>query len=156
MIIPAEPILLSGHLTRRETHLETSAKEAALAYTVDKMHTKKIRILLADDNQALRSALTLLLETRLNARIIGESYNMESLLADLQLNQPDIVILDSELPGTPKTDRIAVLHAAYPALKVVIIGSQPEIAEQSMAVHADAYISKSEPPEQMVKVLQEI
>ena len=120
------------------------------------MKTKKIRILLADDNPAIRSALTLLLETRLNAHIIGESYSMEDLLANLPLKQPDIVILDWELPGAPKMDRIAVLHKAYPSLKVVITSSQPEIAQQALAVHADAYVSKSEPPEQMVQVLQAI
>jgi two-component system, NarL family, response regulator DesR len=104
----------------------------------------------------LRSALALLLETRLNASIVGESYNMENLLNDLKRYRPDIVILDWELPGTPKNDRIAYLHKFYPALKVVIIGTQPEMAEQSLALHADAYISKSEPPEQMVEMLQTI
>ena len=131
-------------------------KEAAEAYTVGEMETKKMRILLADDNPAMRSALALLLETRLNAQIVGESYSMENLLASLQLKHPDIVILDWELPGAPETDRVAVLHELLPALKVVIISSQPEIAQQSLAVHADAYISRSEPPEQMVQVLREI
>ena len=120
------------------------------------MKTKKVRILLADDNPALRSALTLLLETRLNARIVGESYSMENLLVSLQSKQPDIVILDWELPGAPKTDRIAILHQAYPSVKIVVIGSQPESAQPFLSVHADAYISRSEPPEQMVQVLQAI
>lgn len=120
------------------------------------MKTKKVRILLADDNPALRSALTLLLETRLNVRIVGEFYNMEDLLANLKRKHPDIIILDWELPGAPKTDRIAVLHKAFPSLKVVVTSSQPEIAQQAQAVHADAYISKSEPPEQMVRVLRAI
>ena len=131
-------------------------KAAARAYSVVKMNTKKIRILLADDDPALRSALALLLETRLNASIVAELYNMENLLGDLKRHRPDIVILDWELPGNPKKDRIAYLHKFYPALKVVVIGSQPEMAEQSLALHADAYISKSEPPEQMVEMLQAI
>ncbi len=130
--------------------------EAAEAYTVDMKKSRKIRILLADDNSALRSALALLLETRLNASIVGESYSMENLLANLPVSRPDIVILDWELPGTPKDNRIDFLHKIYPDLKVVVIGSQPEIVQQSLAVHADAYISKSEPPEQMVQVLQAI
>ena len=120
------------------------------------MRTKKVRILLADDNPALRSALSLLLEARLNACIVGESDSMEDLLANLPLKQPDIVILDWELPGVPKADRIAILHKLYPSLKVVITSSQPEIAQQALVVHADAYVSKSEPPEQMVRVLRTI
>jgi DNA-binding NarL/FixJ family response regulator len=130
-------------------------KEAAEAYTDGVMKTSKIRILLADDNPALRSALALQLETRLNARIVGECDSMENLLSSLQLSQPDIIILDWELPGNPKADRIAILHDAYPSLKVVIIGSQSEISQQFLDVHADAYINRSEPPERMVQVLQE-
>jgi DNA-binding NarL/FixJ family response regulator len=145
-----------GHLTRRKTHLETSVKATCRAYSEDMTNTKKIRILLADDDPALGSALALLLETRLDASIVGESNNMENLLDDLKRYRPDIIILDRDLPGTPQKDRIAYLHKFYPALKVVIIGSQPEMAEQSLALDADAYISKSEPPEQMVEILQAI
>lgn len=115
-----------------------------------------MRILLADDDPSLRSALSLLLETRLHASIIAESYNMESLLDALRRHRPDVLILDCDLPGKPKADRIAFLHRAYPALKVVMIGSHPELARQSLALHADAYISKTEPPEQMVAMLQTI
>ena len=119
-----------------------------------KLH--KIRILLADDNPSLRSALALLLETRLNVSVVGESTSMENLLAVLPIIRPDIVILDWELPGNPKENRIALLYKVYSAIKVVVIGSQPENVQQSLAFHADAYISKSEPPEQMVQVLQAI
>jgi len=143
-----------GHLTRGNTHPQTSARSAGRAYTVNMINTRRIRILLADDDPALRSALSLLLETRLHASIVAESYSMENLLDSLKRHHPDIVILDWDLPGKPKIDRIAFLHRAYPALKVVVIGSQPELAEQSLALHADAYISKSEPPEQMVEMLQ--
>jgi DNA-binding NarL/FixJ family response regulator len=120
------------------------------------MKPKTIRILLADDNPALRSALTLLLETRLNARIVGEAYSMDDLLSNVALTHPDIVILDWELPGAPKWDRVAALHEAVPALKVVITSSRPEVAQKALAAQADAYISKSEPPEQMMQVLREI
>ncbi len=145
-----------GHLTRVKTHPQASAKPAARGYSVAMMNTRKIRILLADDDPALRSALALLLETRLHARIVAESYSMENLMDNLKRHYPDIVILDWDLPGRPATDRIAFLHRNFPSLKVVVIGSQPEMAEQSLSLHADAYISKSEPPEQMVEMLQAI
>lgn len=120
------------------------------------MNRKPLRILLADDDPALRSALALLLETRLNASVVGESLSMENLLKDIQRCHPDIVILDWDLPGLPGKDRIATLHRLHPALKVVIIGTQPGTSIQFHGFHADAYISKSEPPEQMVRILQAV
>ncbi len=126
------------------------------AYTVITMNTKRIRILLADDDPALRSALALILETRLNASVVGQSTSMESLLDNLQLDRPDMVILDSDLPGAPKRDRIRFLHTIFPGLKVVLIGPQPEVLGPMAARYADAYISKCEPPEQMVQALRAI
>ncbi len=120
------------------------------------MEQKMIRILLADDNSALRSALVLLLETRLNARVIGEANSMEDLLVKAAVKRPDIIILDWELPGTPKAGRIAALRDVHPFVKVIITSSKPEAAQQALAARADAYISKSEPPEKMMHVLQAI
>ena len=115
---------------------------------------KLMRVLLADDNPALHSALALLLEARLNARVIGEAYNMEDLLTNLKLLHPDLVILDWDLPGIPKTGQVTALQKLYPGLKVVIIGSQPEVAQLASEAHADAYVCRCDPPEQMVQVLQ--
>jgi two-component system, NarL family, response regulator DesR len=114
------------------------------------------RILLADDNPAIRSALTLLLETRLNVNIVGEADNMENLLEGVRRFHPDLVILDWELPGFPEKGRVAALHGLYPALKVVVTSSRPENAQQALAAQADAYVSKSEPPEHLVQVIQAI
>ena len=120
------------------------------------MNSQPLRILIADDNPDIRSALTLLLETRLNARIVGEADCMETLLAGVAQTHPDIVILDWELPGLPRKSRVAALRMLHPALKVVVTSSRPEIAQQAAAAHADSYVSKSEPPEQVVQVIQAI
>jgi len=118
------------------------------------MKSNKPRILLADDNPAIRSALALLLETRLNVNIVGEVDSMENLLVYVADYHPDIVILDWELPGSPQKDRGAALKALYSPLKVVVTSSRPEIAQQALAAQADSYVCKCEPPEQVVKVIQ--
>ncbi len=118
------------------------------------MKTKIARILLADVNPAIRSAMALLLETRLKARVVGEADSMESLLAVLASSKPDIVIMDWELPGAPKGDRVAVLRSYRSQLKVVITSSRPENADLAKALQGDSYVCKSEPPEQVVQVIQ--
>lgn len=118
------------------------------------MNSNLTRILLADDHPGLRSALALLLETRLNAQIVGQAYNMEDLLACMPRVRPGIVILDWDLPGAPEIGRIAALRAAVPSLKIVITSSRPEVEEQALAARADAFICKCEPPEKILYVLQ--
>ena len=114
------------------------------------------RILLADDNPAIRSALTLLLETRLNVHIVGEADSKEALLPVVTRLQPDLVILDWELVGKPEKDLVAQLRALSPTLKVVLTSSRPEISLQAQAVRADSYVCKSQPPEQVVQIIQTI
>ena len=78
------------------------------------METKTLRILLADDNRDSRSALALLLGTRLDASIVGEATTMEALLKQAAVTHPDVVLLDWELPGKPETDRILVTRSVAP------------------------------------------
>lgn len=111
------------------------------------------RILLADDNKNSRSALALLLETRLGANIVGEACTMESLLEQAALTRPDVVFLDWELPGKPETDRVVVLRSVAPGARVIVFSARPESASQ--AVEADAFVNKTDPPETVLSVVKE-
>jgi DNA-binding NarL/FixJ family response regulator len=120
------------------------------------MRPKNIRILLADDNPAIRSALALLLETRLKIDEINETDNLNDLAGAVERFQPDILILDWELPGPRKKNRVKDLRLRHPALKVVVTSSRPEVAGQFLAAQADSYVCKCEPPELVVEVIQGI
>lgn len=111
------------------------------------------RILLAADNKNLRSALALLLETRLGANIVGEACTMESLLSQAAICQPDIVLLDWELPGKPEADRIVVVRSVAPTARLIVVSARPESARQ--AAGADAFVNKTDPPERIVDVFKE-
>lgn len=111
------------------------------------------RILLADDNQNSRSALALLLETRLGATIVGEAVTMEGLLEQAVTTRPDVILLDGELPGKPEADRIPVLRSVAPGVRVIVISARPESA--LLASDADAFVNKINPPEFILDVLKE-
>ena len=113
-----------------------------------------LRILLADDNPEIRSALRLLLETRLDLEVITEARDMEHVLAQVEDAHPDLIILDWELPGRPTRERVSVLRALVPGLKIFIINTQPEIQQQVLAEGADAFICKTDPPDKLLKALQ--
>lgn len=104
------------------------------------------RILLADDNAALRSALRLLLETRLDIKLIMEARDMENVLVQVADLRPDCIILDWELPGRPVRQRVALLRALVPGLKVVALSTHPELKQAALREGADVFICKMEPP----------
>jgi two-component system response regulator DesR len=117
------------------------------------METKMTRILLADDNKDSRSALALLVETRLGATIVGEASTMECLLELAAATNPDVVLLDWELPGKPEADRIVVIRSVSPGARVIVVSARPEAA--ALAIEADAFVNKIDPPEHILAVLKE-
>jgi two-component system, NarL family, invasion response regulator UvrY len=113
-------------------------------------------ILLADDNLGLRSALCLLLQTRLDFQTINQAHDMEHVLAIVEDTTPDCVILDWELPGRPTRERVAVLRTLSPGLKVIALSARPESEQGALSAGADAFISKSNPPDQMLEIIQQV
>ncbi|MFL7890512.1 MAG: response regulator transcription factor [Anaerolineales bacterium] len=114
------------------------------------------RILLADDSAHILSALRLLINTRLDLELINEARDMEHVLAQVEDSHPACVILDWALPGRPTHERISVLRALDPDLKIIILNTLPEIRRQVLDDGADAFICKTDPPENLLDVLQRV
>jgi two-component system response regulator DesR len=110
------------------------------------------RILLADSNSVLRSALALLLETRLDVQIVGQVSCMESLMCEAALTQPDIMIIGMELPGNPTQDRIAVLRYIAPRANILLSSARPEQA--SLTEGTAAFLCQADPPETILRTIR--
>jgi DNA-binding NarL/FixJ family response regulator len=113
-------------------------------------------ILLADDNFGLRSALRLLLEIRLGAKVILEAHDMKNVLAQVEELQPDCIFLDWELLDRPALRRILVLQTLVPGIKIVAMSTRPESRHSALKEGVDVFISKTESPGVILDKLQEI
>jgi DNA-binding NarL/FixJ family response regulator len=60
---------------------------------------KRIRVLIADDSAPVRERLTALLEDIGNVDVIGAAGNALEALVEIQSLQPDVVILDIQMPS---------------------------------------------------------
>ena len=112
------------------------------------------RFLLADDNPDLRSALRLMLETRLNAPLVLEAADHACLIEQCLAHHPECLLLDWELPGLDDGNGLAALRALLPDLKIIVTSARPEAAEAAMAARADAFISKTDPPSEILHAIQ--
>ncbi len=112
------------------------------------------QILLADDNVDLRSALRLLIETRMDLNLITEARDMEHVLAQVEDVRPDCLVLDWELPGRPIHERIRVLRTMIPGLRIIVTSARPEAREEALSEGADAFADKSESPLQILEVMR--
>jgi DNA-binding NarL/FixJ family response regulator len=112
-----------------------------------------MRILLADNRSKVRFALRALLEQRRELEIVGEIVDAENLLAQAEATHPDLVLLDWSLPGVAAVDLLPALRQAYPALSVLVLSGRPEAEDAALAAGADAFVSKADPPEQLLAAI---
>ncbi len=117
---------------------------------------KAWRVLLADDEPTLRSALRLLLEQDSALLIVGEA--TESVAAQRQVadGSPDLLLLDWELPGEGGASLVSSLHRANPDLCIIALSSRPEARGAALDAGVHAFVSKGDPPEYLLTAIQQI
>jgi DNA-binding NarL/FixJ family response regulator len=115
-----------------------------------------MRVMLADDQAEVRSALRLLIEEKSQDDVVGEVAEAAGLLIQIQQIAPDLLLLDWELPGLRADDMLPALRSYYPGLLVIALSGRPEARKAASAAGIDAFISKGSPPEQILGVLDRI
>ncbi len=112
-----------------------------------------VRVLLADDQLKVRSALRLLIEQELAFNVVGEAGAADELLRGILKAYPQVVLLDWELPGLPDQHKIDSLRLLDPQLRVIALSGRPEARKQALAEGVDLFVSKSDPVDSVLKAL---
>ena len=111
-------------------------------------------VLLADDQPQIRSALRLLLEQEPEIVVVGEVADTTDLVSRIQTLQPDIVLLDWELPGMEKDRTLVRLRALCSRAAIVALSGRPEASQASLLAGVDAFVSKVDPPDRLLETLR--
>jgi DNA-binding NarL/FixJ family response regulator len=112
-----------------------------------------MRIILADHHIKPCWALRKLIEEQPQFTFIGEAADAHTLLTLANVNSPDLVLMDSELPGMFVEELISQLHAIDPAPIVVAMSSEFENSRKLLKAGADAIVSKSDQPDWLLETL---
>ena len=105
----------------------------------------RIRILLADDNQQLRTALKRILESEAEYEVVGEACNGFEAVRMTQVCRPDVVIMDISMPQKNGLIATAELTHDFPKVRVMIWSSHTDSPYVELAIRAGAvgYLVKS-------------
>lgn len=80
-----------------------------------------IRILIADDHPVFRFGLRMLLESERDLEVVGEAGSGEEALAQAEALQPDVVLMDINLPGMNGVEATRRIVHARPRTGVLIV-----------------------------------
>ena len=115
-----------------------------------------IRVGVIDDQAALRSALSRLLSGSGNFVCTGVYDSVESALARLAGELPDVLLIDLGLPGMTGMEGIRVIRSRWPAIVLLTLTVHEEntFIFESLCAGADGYLLKSTQPEDLLHCIQ--
>jgi two-component system response regulator DesR len=117
-----------------------------------------IRVLLADDQSLVRGALAAMLGLEADIEVVAEVGTGDEVLSAAQRTNPDIALLDVQMPGKDGLTAAAELRAALPACKVVMCTTfgRPGYLSRALAAGAAGFVVKDAPPEQLVEAVRRV
>lgn len=117
-----------------------------------------ITLYLAEDQSMLNTALSQLLNLEDNLEVLGSATNGKHALAEIQRLQPDVVILDIEMPMMSGLEVAEVLHDKQFATKVIILTTfaQKIYFEKAVEVEVDGYLLKDSPSDDLIETINKV
>jgi DNA-binding NarL/FixJ family response regulator len=113
-----------------------------------------MRILLADNQAKVRFALRALLGQMPDVTIASEADNAEHLLEQVGVVRPDLVLLDWGLYGRAAEDLVVEIRRLASDVIIIALSGRPECRRAALSQGADAFVSKAEPPEELLTAIQ--
>jgi len=109
------------------------------------MSHQVIRILLVDDHAVVRAGTRSILEAHPRLTVVGETDSGRELEGLIRLKQPDVLLLDINLPERNGFQLLESLKPAFPDLKVVLFSAHCDApyVRKALALKADGYITKT-------------
>ncbi|HET7079751.1 MAG TPA: response regulator transcription factor [Chloroflexia bacterium] len=114
------------------------------------------RVVLAEPRADVRSALRLLVTDALGMHVVGEVANAADLWSQLRAAQPELLLLDWGMVAAQATTLVPALHATWPGLHIIALSGRTEVEPAVLQAGADAFISKTDPPERLLEALQAV
>jgi DNA-binding NarL/FixJ family response regulator len=115
-----------------------------------------IRILIVDDHSMVRSGLRLLLEMEDDFSVVGEAGEVDGGLEATRAQQPQVILLDLNMPGRPSLPAIPELLAATPGAAVVVMTQHddPEFARAALHGGASGFVLKEAAHSELVDAVR--
>lgn len=119
---------------------------------------KKIRVALIDDHLLFRRGMAAILKTYDEVEITLQASNGAALLAKLEENTVDVILLDLEMPEMDGIQTTKKLKIQFPAIKVLILSMYDDdhFIQHLMEVGANGYLLKDAEPDEVILAVQSV
>ncbi|OQX84463.1 hypothetical protein B6D60_09300 [candidate division KSB1 bacterium 4484_87] len=113
-------------------------------------------ILILDDEKTIRKAISFVLSR--NGHNIIEAYNPKAALEKMQLHEPDLIVMDLELPVMSGFDFLEILRKRAKEIPIIILTSQ-KVSPALLSKHKispDQLISKESTMPEIIETIEKV
>ncbi len=116
-----------------------------------------IRLLLADDEDLIRTALASLLDLEHDLTVVAQAATTTDAVSLTREHRPDIAILDLEMPPTDGLHAAETIRAELPTRIVLVTRhARPGVLRRALAAGVAGFVPKTTPASQLADILRNI
>lgn len=119
---------------------------------------KEIRIFLADDHAVLRAGLKSLLNAEPDLIVVGETGSKDKLLSNVIACEPDVILLDINMPGCNGLDLVPELQQKLPRSRILILTMHDDAGylRQALAAGCAGYVLKEAADTELLSAIRTV
>ncbi len=118
----------------------------------------EIRVAIFEDNKLVREALEAILNGTAGFKCTGAFADGNNLERDIRRSEPDVVMMDIELPGLDGIEATRILHEKFPDIKILIqtVFNDSDKIFNALCAGASGYILKNDSPAKLLQAVHEV
>lgn len=122
------------------------------------MSAGRIKVSIVEDNRGTRESLQEILDRVPTLRCVGVHPNGEEALREIPKEQPDVVLMDINLPGMNGIECVARLKEQLPKTQVLMLTTYEEsdLIFDSLRKGASGYLLKNMPPSELIQAIEQV
>jgi DNA-binding NarL/FixJ family response regulator len=117
-----------------------------------------IKVVIFDDNDAFRDSISMLLKDTKDFTLVGSWSHCLDVKEDIRKTQPDVVIMDIDMPGVNGIDAVREIRNNFPTVQILMftVFDDDEKVFSAVKAGADGYILKSAEPKNLLSAISEV
>ena len=119
---------------------------------------KKMKIAIFEDNKKFRESLEFVIVTCNDMELCGSFEDTTRLLQKIEALQPDVVLMDINIPGKNGIEAVKEIKEHFPKINVCMqtVFDDADKIFASLCNGASGYILKNTPPEKILQAIREV
>jgi DNA-binding NarL/FixJ family response regulator len=121
----------------------------------DNIGKEPIKVAIADDHALFRSGVKAALSSKKDVQLIAEADNGMQLLNLLKHIEPDVILLDIQMPIMDGIATLPEIRKLYPEVKVIILSMHDDssVISRMMEIGANSYLTKNSDSESIYQAI---